>query len=105
MDCKYMIEINDKGLFQDLRTGLKYHEITREMIEGCLDDEIDMAFEESKKVTPDGGYPSSRCFKMLSPIMYADWMKDYMRRNNIIALECEEGVRYFEFDEDENDVR
>ena len=36
MDCKYMIEINDKGLFQDLRTGLKYHEITKEMIEGCL---------------------------------------------------------------------
>jgi hypothetical protein len=30
---------------------------------------------------------------------------DYMRRNKIIALDCEEGVRYFEFDEDANDVR
>jgi hypothetical protein len=99
-----MIEINDKGLFQDLHTGLKYHEITREMIEGCLDDEIDNAYEGWKPTKSDN-YPASRCFKLLSPIMYADWMKDYMRRNNIIALECEDGVRYFELDEDANDVR
>ena len=104
MDCKYMIEINDKGLFQDLRTGLKYHEITKEMIEGCLDDEIDNAFEDSLKQVNEN-YPSSRHFKIISPGLYSDWLMDYMKRNNIIALDCEEGVRYFEIDEDENDVR
>lgn len=104
MDCKYMIEINDKGLFKDMRTGLRYYEITKEMIEGCLDDEIDNSYE-GWGLTKDEVYPASRCLKVLNPGLYAQRVEDYMRRNNIIAWDCEEGVRYFEFDEDENDIR
>lgn len=104
MDCKYMIEINGKGLFQDLRTGLKYHEITREMIEGCLDDEIDIIFEESS-FTKDEVRPVSRCLKALNPGLYNKMLLSYMEQNKIIPLDSREGVRYFEFAEDENDVR
>jgi hypothetical protein len=100
-----MIEINDKGLFQDLRTGLKYNEITKEMIEGCLDDEIAIAFAERLGKTEDEAYPAARNLKNAKPEVYAKWAMDYMERNNIIALDCEEGVRYFELDEDANDVR
>jgi hypothetical protein len=105
MDCKHMIEINDKGLFQDLRTGLKYHEITKEMIEGCLDDEIAFIFAERLGKSEDEAYPVAKNLKNAKHEVYAKWAMDYMERNNIIALDCEEGVRYFEFDEDENDVR
>jgi hypothetical protein len=99
-----MIEINDKGLFQDYCTGLKYHEITKEMIEGCLDDEIDNAYE-GWSFTKDEVYPASRCLKVLNSGLYSQMVLDYMERNNIIPLDCEEGVRYFELDEDANDVR
>lgn len=101
MDCNYMIEINDKGLFQDFRTGLKYNEITKEMIEKGLDDEIDKSCE-GWRPTKEEFYPASRCFKMVCPGFYSAWVKDYMRRNEIIALDCKEGVRYFELNENEN---
>lgn len=101
MDCNYMIEINDKGLFQDIRTGLKYNEITKEMIEGCLDDEIDNSYE-GWCFTKDEVYPASRCLKILNPGLYAEWVLKYMERNKIIPLDCKEGVRYFELNENEN---
>jgi hypothetical protein len=100
-----MVEINDKGLFQDLRTGLKYHEITREMIEGCLDDEIDNAYEPYIDPQTQVILPQSVRLKTLDPKQYSERVIEYMEWNKIIALDCEEGVRYFEFDEDENDVR
>jgi hypothetical protein len=93
-----MIEINDKGLFQDYRTGLKYNEITKEMIEEGLDNEIDNSCE-GWRPTKEDFYPASRCFKMVSPGLYADWVTDYMKRNKIIALDCKEGVRYFKLNE------
>lgn len=100
MDCKYMIEINDKCLFQDIRTGIKYHEVTKEMIEGCMDDEIDNVFKEWSK-TKGEVYPVSRCLKVSNPGLYSKMLLSYMERNKIIPLDSEEGVRYFELDEDE----
>lgn len=104
MDCKHMIEINDNHLFQDLRSGLKYHEITKEMIEGCLDDEIDNAYGPYIDPQTRVIIPQSIRLKTLDPKQYSRLVIDYMERNRIIALDCSQGVRYFEYDEDANEV-
>jgi hypothetical protein len=75
------------------------------MIEGCLDDEIDNVYGPYIDPQTKVILPQSVRLKTLDPKQYSERVIDYMERNNIIALDCEEGVRYFEFDEDENDVR
>ena len=82
----------------------KYNEITREMIEGCLDDEINEIANpwepiEGKKIE------ASEIYKNMFSVRYEEWVNDYCERNNItIVKEQEEDrtfkTRYFELKEE-----
>lgn len=64
-----------------------YVEITREMIEGCLDDEIEIMFDGKK---------SPEWFKNEAPGTYEEMFQDYLNRNNIKEV----NGRFYEPDED-----
>lgn len=57
--------------------------ITREMIEGCLDDELDILFDgwtsNDKTLSVSGSVIIKKCF----PEKYEEYVKDYCHRNNI----------------------
>lgn len=63
-----------------------YVQITREMIEGCLDDELDEMYEpwipnkDAKNVIT---IPASKCFKTFYPGHYEELMMNYCERNHI----------------------
>lgn len=103
-----MIEIaENETLFQDLDTGIKYHEITKEMIEGCVDDQIDNAYEPWAPIGKNASIvePASKCFKMFRPELYTQWIMEYIEANNIEVVENGEVTRYFEYDEDANEKK
>lgn len=82
-----------------------YIQITREMIEGCLDDELDemydpwIPYKNDKNVI---NIPASKCFKTFQSTLYEEMMIDYCIRNHInIITERITGKRiYLELKED-----
>lgn len=66
-----------------------YIEITREMIEGCLDDELEMMFEE-ERFKPS----ASEHFKKIGT--YELFFENYLTNNNIKVIDG----KYYEPDED-----
>lgn len=69
----------------------RFIEITREMIEGCLDDELEIMYEGC------GFKPSApEWFKNLKDGTYEKMVADYIDRNNIVVI----NGRYFEPNED-----
>lgn len=63
-----------------------YVQITREMIEGCLDDELDEMYEpwipnkDAKNVI---NVPASKCFKTFYSGHYEELVMNYCERNHI----------------------
>ena len=63
-----------------------YIQITREMIEGCLDDELDEMYEPwipNKNAKNEIVIPASKCFKTLQSRLYEELVMEYCERNRI----------------------
>lgn len=67
-----------------------YIEITREMIEGCLDDELEMMFEE-EKFKPS----AAEHFKKIGT--YEELFENYLFNNHIKVIDG----KYYELDEED----
>ena len=92
-----LIEINN-GIFQNKTTGIKYREITTEMIESTVDEELDRMFEPWIPDGPDGKetYPASLCFKKINNAKYISHVIDYLERHQLFYIEQEGKTRFFE---------
>lgn len=63
----------------------EYNQITREMIEGCLDDELNEMYNPwvPNENTPHIQVNASECFKKLKPELYKEFFVDYCERGHI----------------------
>lgn len=64
----------------------KYEQITREMIEGCIDDELDEMYDPwipNKNDKTVINIPASKCFKTFQPRLYEELVMNYCERNRI----------------------
>lgn len=63
----------------------EYNEITREMIEGCLDDELNEQYDPwvPNENAPNTQVDASECFKKLKPELYEEFFIDYCVRGHI----------------------
>lgn len=77
-----------------------YNEITREMIEGCLDDELDLQYDAWETGNVHLYASSSKIIKNLFPSSYYEFFIDYCDRNKIKIETSETGIKYFEPKED-----
>lgn len=82
-----------------------YIQIAREMIEGCLDDELDEMYEPwipNKNDKNIINIPASKCFKTFQPRLYEELVMNYCERNRIkIIVERSSGKTiYLESKED-----
>jgi hypothetical protein len=57
--------------------------ITREMIEGCLDDELDIMYDGWTSSTGNLSASGSEIIKKCFPDKYEEYVKEYCDRNNI----------------------
>lgn len=57
--------------------------ITREMIEGCLDDELDIMYDEWTSSNSNLSASGSEIIKKCFPDKYEEYVKEYCDRNNI----------------------
>ena len=63
-----------------------YVQITREMIEGCLDNDLDEMYEPwipNKNDKNVINIPASKCFKTFQPRLYEELVTNYCERNRI----------------------
>lgn len=101
MDVCNFIQISTSNKFVDTITGKKFVQIEKEMIEGCLDDELNemydpwMANEEDENPVD-----ASECFKLLKPEVYKEFFDNYCERNEIQVVHSKGFTYYFEPKED-----
>ena len=57
--------------------------ITREMIEGCLDDELDIMYDGWTSADNNLSASGSEIIKKCFPDKYEEYVKEYCERNNI----------------------
>lgn len=104
MDCSFMLETKEPSIFTNYNNGKLYAEITLNMIQGCLNDELDEMYEgwssassshlnyENTALEASGSEIIRACF----PDRYQEYIRQYCERNQIIQI-CKDGIhRYFE---------
>ena len=83
------------------QSQLELPELTKEMIEGALDDDLDNMYEPYNCLATDEQIPASKIIRLVYPEKYARYFENYIDRNHIIWEPFSDGkVRYFELPED-----
>ena len=73
-------------------------ELTKEMVEGALDDDLDNMYEPYSIAALDEEIPASLIIKTFAPSKYAKYIKEYCERNHILVMEENGEKRYFELE-------
>ena len=73
----------------------EFTEITREMIEGCLDDDINEIHGSWMDVAARWEVESCKIFKTFLPNVYQEFFNDYCDNNHIIQKKDSKGVIHY----------